>query len=121
MNRKNFFAMLILMVCMLFSAQLASANLVTNGDFSAGGDNWTLTGNILYSSFPGYWNDGAVGSPAYLSQTIATMAGNTYEVIFDVGISAGYLGAQLDGVTFITTYSSGHYDMMVTALNNNSG
>lgn len=120
MKKKNLLAMLTIMVCMLFSVQLASANLVTNGDFSAGGANWTLTGNTGWSSFPGYWSDGAVGGEAYLSQTIATVAGNVYEVIFDAGISAGYLGAQLDGVTFITVSSSGNYDTMVTALNNNS-
>jgi hypothetical protein len=100
--------------------QAAQANLVSNGDFSAGGADWTLSGNTGWSSFPGNWTDGAVGSNAYLSQTIATVLGNVYEVSFDVGISAGYLGVQLDGVTLITAYSSGHYDTTGTALQNNS-
>jgi hypothetical protein len=122
MKKKNLLALLTIMVCMLFSIQLASANLVTNGDFSEGGNYWTLTGNTGFSSFPypGYWNDGAMGSDAYLSQSIATVAGNVYEVSFDAGITWGRIGAQLDGVTFIEVYISGHYDTMVTAATNNS-
>jgi hypothetical protein len=107
-------------LALLAVSATASANLVTNGDFSAGGANWALTGNTGFSSFPGYWNDGAVGSDAYLSQTIATVAGQTYEVIFDTGINWGTMAASLDGVTFFSTSSSGHYDVHVIAANNNS-
>lgn len=98
----------------------ANANLVVNGDFSDGGNNWALSGNTGYSSFPGYWNDGAVGSDAYLSQTIATMAGQQYQVSFDTGINWGSMAASLDGVTFFTATSSGHYDVFVFAANNNA-
>lgn len=107
-------------LAMLALSATASANLVTNGDFSAGGANWTLTGNTGWSSFPGNWTDGAVGSDAYLSQVIATVAGQTYEVSFDTGINWGRMAASLDGVTFITALSSGHYDVNVVAANNNA-
>lgn len=98
----------------------ANAGLVINGDFSDGGNNWTLSGNTSFSSFPGYWNDGAVGSDAYLSQTIATTAGQQYEVSFDTGINWGSMAASLDGVTFFTATSSGHYNVFVFAANDNA-
>lgn len=101
-------------------AQVAQANLVVNGDFSNGSANWTLTGNQGFQSFPGYWSDGAVGSDAFISQTIGTVAGNVYDVSFDVYIDWGRIGAMLDGITFFTAYSSGHYDTTVTAQNNNA-
>ena len=45
MNRKNFLALLTIMVCMLFSAQLALANDVTNGGFETGDfTGWTVSG-----------------------------------------------------------------------------
>lgn len=106
----------------LFAVSLtANAGLVVNGDFSNGGDNWTLSGNTGFASFfDGYWQDGAVGSDAYLSQTIATTAGQQYEVSFDTGINWGSVAASLDGVTFFTATSSGHYDVFVLAANDNA-
>lgn len=106
---------------MLAASAGASANLVVNGDFSAGGAGWTLTGNTGWSSFPGYWDDGAVGSNAFLSQTIATVAGQLYEVSFDTGLNNGYtMAAALDGVIFGTAFVSGHYDFNVVAANDNA-
>ena len=102
------------------TAAAAPVNLVTNGDFSAGGSNWTVTGNMGYLSFPGYWNDGAVGSDAYLSQVIATVAGQQYKVSFDTSINWGSMAASLDGTQFFSTNASGHYDASVVAVSDNA-
>ena len=90
MNRKNLLALLTIMVCMLFSVQLASANLVTNGGFETGDfTGWTQGGNTGFTgvdtnahsdTYAGYF--GAVGSYGILSQSIATSSGATYEIIF---------------------------------------
>jgi hypothetical protein len=90
MNRKNFLAMLIIMVCMLFSAQLASANLVINGDFETGDfTGWAWTGNTGATVVsPGYAHSGnygaqlgPVGSDGFLTQNILT-PGATYDLTF---------------------------------------
>lgn len=105
---------------MLVASAGASANLVTNGDFSAGGNNWSLTGNTGYASFPGYWRDGAVGSDAFLNQTIATIAGQTYELSFDTFVDWGSMAASVDGTLVVTAFTSGHYDTTFVAANSNS-
>lgn len=98
---------------------MANANLITNGDFSNGGTGWTLTGNPGYNSYLGdQWFNGAVGSYAYLSQDVLTVAGNTYEFSFDVPYtSGGTILAYFDGL-LLGTYSntSGSYSFDVTAL-----
>lgn len=100
------------------TCSLANANLITNGDFAAGGDGWTLTGTTGWSSFPGYWSDGAVGDYAYLSQDVSTVAGDTYTFSFDVlGTYSGTILAYFDGL-LVGTYSNtaGSYSFDVTAL-----
>lgn len=126
MNKK-LVAVMAIGISLFFCTQAAHANLITNGDFSNGGDDWTLTGNLGYSSFDDeYWENGAIKSEAYLSQTIATIAGHLYEVSFEIGISRmdniseGYITAMLDGITFFTTDISGTFKMTVTAAGNNS-
>jgi hypothetical protein len=90
MNRKNLLALLTIMVCILFSIQLALANLVTNGDFETGDSTgWTLGGNTDFTGVDNYehsgnyaFYSGAVGSDSILSQSIATSIGSTYEITF---------------------------------------
>jgi PEP-CTERM motif len=97
-------------------------NLVTNGDFSFGGSNWTLTGNQGFNSYPGYWSNGAVGSDAYLSQVIPTVTGHTYRISFDAlsGGGLGTLAASLDGrVFFSTSYGNlSHFESLFAVSNN---
>jgi hypothetical protein len=108
-------------IAMLAISASASANLVTNGDFSAGGSNWTLTGNTGYSGFGGgYWSDGAVGSDAWLSQVIGTVAGDTYSLSFDTSISWGTMAVALNGSPFFSTPGSGHYNLSFVAAANNA-
>ena len=105
----------------ILCAQATQANLVTNGDFSNGSVGWTLTGNQELSSFDrGYWSNGAIGSDAFLSQIIGTTAGEIYNISFDAVINWGRIGAMLDGLTFFTAYSSGHYETTVAAKNDNA-
>ncbi len=100
----------------------ASPNLVTNGDFSSGSAGWTLSGDQGYQSFPGYWNDGAIGSPAYISQVIATVASAVYDVSFDAAVNWGSMTGYLDGVLFANTGNTGwqHFNYLITATQSNS-
>lgn len=123
MNKK-LVAVMAIGISLFFGTQAAQANLITNGDFSNGGVGWTLTGNQGYNRFDnGYWENGAIESEAYLSQTIATIAGHLYEVSFDIVMRWGYIAAKLDDDIFFkttSTISSGHFVMTVAAANNNS-
>ena len=91
MNRKNFLALLTIMVCMFFSAQLASANLITNGGFENGMSGWSGSGAIQETSgFDGYTPHGgdyfaafgAVGSISPITQTLATTPGQQYDLSY---------------------------------------
>lgn len=107
-------------IALLAASATASANLVTNGDFSSGGSGWTLTGNTSYSSFPDAWKDGATYGDAFLNQIIATIAGETYKISFDAGINWGTMAVALDGVQLFSTPASGHFDVSVVAASNNA-
>lgn len=107
-------------IAMLAVSASASANLVTNGDFSNGGTGWTLTGNTGFSSFPDAWRDGATNTDAYLNQIIATIAGETYKISFDTTIDWGTMAVALDGIQLFSTPASGHFDVSVVAASNNA-
>jgi Protein of unknown function (DUF642)/PEP-CTERM motif len=112
MNRKNFLAMLIIMACMLFSAQLASANLVTNGGFEDGTTvnynmvDWSgigafqaSSGDYGHVSHGGnfYAGFGWVGRLGSITQTLATTPGQQYDLSYYFA-SDGYFTNQ-----FVTT------------------
>lgn len=107
----------ILSLCSLASA----ANLVGNGSFETGDfTDWSLTGNTGYTGVantPGLsvtgasaGNDyaffGAVGSSGYLTQTLATAAGQTYTLTFDLAddqnSSGQSFGVSYNGVSLMT-------------------
>jgi len=92
-------------------APAARANLVVDGDFTqdvgqapgTDGDAWTLTGNTGFNGSDvdgpvgpseNAWDNGAVGSDAYLSQTLSTIAGDEYSIGFWLlpgGVTSGDL------------------------------
>lgn len=97
-------------IAMLAVSASASANVVTNGDFAAGGSGWWLTGNTSYSNFNGNkWNDGAAATDAWLNQMIATIAGETYSISFDTTVNWGRMAVALDNQQFFSTTASGHF------------
>jgi len=108
-------------IAMLAISASASANLVKNGDFSAGGSDWALTGNTGHSSFIGNeWKDGATYSDAWLSQVIATIAGETYSISFDTAVNWGRMAVALDGTQFFSTSTSGHFTTSFVASSSNA-
>jgi hypothetical protein len=108
-------------IAMLAISASASANLVKNGNFTAGGSDWALTGNTGYSSFfDNRWKDGATGSDAWLSQVIATIAGETYSISFDTEVNWGSMAVALNGTQFFSKSVSGHYATSFVASSDNA-
>jgi hypothetical protein len=119
----------LLTLAMLLLPTLASANLVQNGDFEAGGADWTTTptvgftpvstyisccsGTGSYPAAPGAaflgWGNTVGGT---LSQTITTVIGQTYAVTFDHGAFGGtgsqqsLLASAFDGATTLGSTSA---------------
>jgi len=108
-------------VAVLAAALLASAasaqagNLLTNGSFESGLDGWTFSGNTGYFSIPCggganvdgncYVNAGPVGSLGYLSQTLATTAGETLDISgLIAGNGSGEVHFYLNGVSVLDVY-----------------
>ena len=76
----------------------ASPNLVTNGDFSAGGTGWNLSTCCRY--FDGAYHEGNVGGDGVIYQTIATPAGASLLLTYDFfANSGGYGYTQWNGFT----------------------
>jgi hypothetical protein len=83
----------------------ANANLLTNGDFAAGGASWSVISNAFYFGTPGDttfgsgqgYHEGNVGGEGTLSQTFADSSGATLTVSFDFEADAGYQYVTLNG------------------------
>jgi len=88
---KSTCALLLLLLIAAGSAVPASANMITNGGFETGDfTGWTQTGNLgstfvngddPHSGSYAAWL-GPVGSPGFLSQSLATVPGVTYDISF---------------------------------------
>lgn len=91
---KTRFVQMACAVALLASATAAHANLVVNGNFETGNFNgWTKSGNTalsdvisntVTSNHSYVWRSGATGSPALITQLLATTAGASYTLEFDV-------------------------------------
>lgn len=98
------------------AASGAQANLVVNGDFETGNfTGWSKSGNLslsdviantVTSNHTFLWRSGATGSPAIISQALATTAGATYTLEFDLYNTAtqnAAFAALFDGVNVFTS------------------
>ena len=87
----------------------AHANLVTNGDFSGGGVNWTTTDSNHYFGGPQGYHEGAVNTNGTLSQTFADVAGEILTVSFgfESNDSTSYQYVSFNGNTVPGTLVSG--------------
>jgi hypothetical protein len=121
------------------SAAAVSANaaeLVSNGGFESGLSGWTLTGNTGYSSITSAahsgsyaYSNGAVGSLGSISQTVATVAGQSYDFSFwlqNDGGAPNAFAASLGGALLTTALSNAagfgytHFFGTVVAASNNA-
>jgi hypothetical protein len=95
MHRK-FLIVGLLVAAAASSASAADTNLVKNGDFETGTfAYWTQSGNGTYDSLGTLggphnyiWYNGAVGSMAFIEQSIATVVGQSYTLSFDLNATS---------------------------------
>ena len=95
----------------LYAVALASAaspavaqNLISNGDFSAGGTDWAVASNAFF--FDGAYREGNVGDVGTISQTFAASAGRALTLSFDYGGNSGYQYVQFNGVDVAGSFVS---------------
>lgn len=94
-------------------APAAAANLIINGDFSAGCTGWTVSSNFYNCS--GAYGEGATYDSGVLSQTFAATAGTQLVLSFDFASNSGYQFVRFNGAdvagsfiaapTALTTYN----------------
>jgi hypothetical protein len=125
-----------LLLAAVATPALAAVNLVSNPGFESGLAGWTRFGNTGYSGVAGNFAGqaptegaaqayfGPVGSSGGIFQSVATMAGETYRVSFDVWAAPGGQQFQVDfgGATLFNDrmrqgqgYTSLVYDVIASA------
>ena len=77
----------------------AHANLITNGDFSAGLAGWSETNSCCNSTDAAGFHEGAVGTNGMLSQAFADTVGDLLTLSFEYGSNGGS-GSAYQYVTF---------------------
>ena len=98
---------LVCVAALALTAQVAQANLVSNGDFSSGSTNWSLSTNAVIDSGTTHSPsnslrfNGSDAAAATASQTVALVAGNDYELSFFLtgnrrALSISFGGANID-------------------------
>lgn len=113
-------------------ASSAHANLVTNGDFETGNTSgWALSGNTgFFSVASGAGTGGSygvsagpIGSDGFLSQTLSTIAGQSYTIEWDFASDGGtpnHFSVSFGGISLFdlinaSSSSYTHYSFTATA------
>lgn len=80
------------------AAPAMAQNLIQNGDFSAGLNNWSLSNDCCWYIDGNGFRDGEVGDYSYLSQTFSDTAGGALTLDFDFWSDAGSQFVLFNGV-----------------------
>jgi hypothetical protein len=122
----------------LLSTSVAHANLISNGDFSQGLSDWTVTAASSGSDYltdtsgsatQGFWFGAVGGSNDTISQSFQSIRGDQYVVNFTLdylgGQSNSFVQASLGNTPFATfgtlaQDTSGSYSYLLTATSSNS-
>jgi hypothetical protein len=95
----------------LLATAPAHANLVSNGEFKAGGAGWTFTPSA-------FWASGAYGvikdTLGGISQTVATVSGQTYKLSAFLGV-VDFFGGSLNGNSTLSIFLGGQLLQTFTA------
>jgi hypothetical protein len=97
MNASRLFAVVLATIGLGVGA--AHANLITNGDFSAGLTGWTEANSCCNYTDAAGFHEGAIGTNGMLSQTFANTVGDILILSFEYG-SDGGSGSAYQYVTF---------------------
>lgn len=116
-------------VSLTVSSSGAATQLVTNGSFESNLTNWTTTGNMQIQSASPYapsngtkllaFNSGNTTPNGVVSQSFATVSGQTYQLTFDLGILAFNTNSQRAQVA--VTGSGSLLSQAITLTGNGSG
>jgi len=97
----NLFAGAVMALGLLGAASVAQAdvNLITNGDFSAGGANWSVNSNAFTFNDEAYHEGAFAGAPdGTISQTFLDAVGGLLTLDFDYGGGDGFQYVSFNGI-----------------------
>jgi hypothetical protein len=96
---------------MTAGAGFAATNLISNGDFSLGSTDWSVSSDAYYFNItsPGYHEGAFAGGTGYLSQTFSDHAGSALTLTFDYQgtDSSSFQYVTFDGATVAGSYVGG--------------
>lgn len=93
--------------------EVLGAELVTNGDFSAGSTGWSAGAGWSVSGGQAVANTS--GATALVQSSLGIVSGRTYRVRFNAAITSGNASCFLGGATAIANFASGSRDAYVVA------
>jgi hypothetical protein len=92
-------------IALASAAPAMAQNLITNGNFSAGLSNWSLSNDCCWYTDSNGFREGAVGDYSYLSQTFGDSAGQMLTLDYDFTSDAGSQFVLFNGVEVPNSYS----------------
>ena len=102
------------------NVQIISSELVSNGDFSQGEQDWTFgTGWSVDQANSKAVHDSSAGATAIQSTSVSVVVGKKYELKYTASnLSGGYIRAEMGGLTPEFNFSDGTYTYNFTATTN---